>query len=1150
MKKLLTAFAACLCIMLACFCGAYSANAEPAYNNVWYAIRGEWFTVPDADASTTVLNPGGEAVTLQNGKFRASFEGDYIIAQGNSVSVLKVYRTAPAVTVELGEALKREYCAGENLFLPVAVGKSEIKDYTDYEVEIYFGDELIKTLKSTEREYTLTKAGEYKVAYVITDVFGKRTERDFTVTALDKPVIVMQRFPETMIFGTSMGIDATYGYYNGIMYECSVTLKDRLGNRSLEEKTFSPVCDGLHELTFSCVINGETLTRTASVNVEYGAESFFVTSNVKSLVPNVPYPASANVEKNGVYITGDGGAVARYTKALDLKELSDSNTKIIEFQPYAEKGASISEVRITLTDALDAQNTLSVFWWMSPWNEEVSYMLVEYGTQAIAISNESADKGVVRNQYGTVTQHTFNNVNNKQCAPFNFRYNYEGQIVYSAINSSTPNYKVLDTDNTAELKSWKPFGGFKGEDVYLSVELVTANNAGVVISEIGGKPLDATAEFVNDGVIQLVRESNIQTGVVGYGYLLPRAQEKDVLFGDVSFTRTLEYFEEGTFRKIRKTEGEIEGDTFTPKRSGEYRVRFSGRDNFGSSVEKFYEFSVKEFPDDIFIVTNAPAEVEVRSDFILPEAQVSGGTGILETSYQVCFDGKYRYMQPGERIYVDRAGSITVSIIALDEIGFIKTTSYSVPVNTERKFIVVKNMPQACVNGEKLALPEFVGLDYSKYGTDGFEFPVSLFVNDTKVDPNSGYIVNTADEFITVTFIADDGSVQEMRRVRVIPSSITSIADFLVFERSRASTEFYETGLTFSFESDAEIAMPYALPYYDLNLKFTVLEKYSAFDGIDVILTGESNEEQTVTLSFSQIAGGSAKMRADGMNVLAAVESGVYGDLSAYAGEKFDSISLSFSRDGTISVSGNEIAQIAAFDSGRVFGGFDGGKVRIAFKIRGVNASAKFALNSVANQSFTSYTQNYDEIMPVMGLARDVAAEEYAKGGVLEFPEAVFADVLSGKVTGKVSVFSPSGAVLVKDAELTEKLSVTLDAYGYYRFEYTLTDGAHNTGKRTYRVRVADVTPPAIEFGSVPTEARAGDTLTVPEMKVTDDNSSLGEESLQYFVYLRNPDTLLIKVREGEKIKLEQAGTYKLIVYAIDGSGNISYEIREIVVTK
>ncbi len=1149
MKKIFAAVAACLCIALACVCGAYSADAESSYNNVWYALRGEWFAVPDADESTVVSNPGGENVTLQEGKFRATFEGDYIITQGNSVSVLKVYRTAPAVTVELDGTLKSEYCAGEIVYLPVATGKSEIKNYTDYEVEIYFGGEPFKTLKASEREFVLSKAGEYSAIYVFTDVFGKRTEYKTDITALNKPVIVMQRFPETAVFGTSIGIDATYGYYNGVMYECSVTLKDRLKTRSLEEKIFSPVCDGLHELTFTCVINGETLTETARINVEYGTESFFVTSNIKSVVPDVPYPSAANVEKNGVYITGDGGAVARYTKTLNLKELSQSKTKIIEFQPYAKKGASISEVRVTLTDALDAKNTLSAYWWMSPWNEEVSYMLVEYGTQAIAISNESADKGVVRNQYGTVTQHTFNNVTNKQCAPFNFRYDYDGQIVYSAINSSTPNYKVLDTDNTAELKSWKPFGGFKGEDVYLSVELTASNNAGVVISEIGGEILNAsTAEFVNDGVIQILRESNIQTGVVGYGYLLPRAQEKDVLFGDVGFTRTLEYFEEGVFRKTRKTEGAVEGDVFMPKRSGEYRARFTGLDNFGSSVEKFYEFEVKELPDDIFVQTNAPAEVEVRSDFILPAAEVSGGTGKLETSYQVCFDGKYRYMQPGERIYADRAGSITVSIIVRDELGFVKTTSYSVPINTERKFIVVKNMPQACVNGEKLELPEFTGLDYSKYGTDGFEFPVSLYVNDVRVDLSEGYTVNTSEEFINVTFVADDGSMQEMRRIRVIPSNASSIADFLVFERESISTEFYETGLTFSSESDMEIAMPYALPYYELSLKFTVLESCNAFDKIDVIMTGARNEEQEVTLSFSSVFNGSALMKADGKEYTTAVESGTYGVLSSYQGEKYDAVSLSFSRDGMISVNGTEIAAVSAFDSGRVFGGFDGGKVRVSFRISGVNSSAKFVLNLVANQSFTSYTQNYDEIMPVMGLVRDVTAEEYQKGSVLEVPEAVFADVLSGKVTGKVSVFSPSGAAIVKDAELNEKLSVTLDSYGYYRFEYTLTDGARNTGKRTYRVHVADVTPPKIEIGNMPSKATAGDSFTVPEIKVTDDNSSLGEDGLQYFVYLRNPDTLLVRVFEGKSVKFEQCGTYKLIVYAIDGSGNINYKIKEIVV--
>ena len=1150
MKKVLAAFAVCICVALACLYVTTSANAQSAYDNTWYALRNNWFTVPNYTDSDTVVNPGGEEVTVSGGGVRASMEGDYIITQGNTVSVVKVYRTAPEVTIELGGELSDNLCAGELLVLPSAIGKSEIKNYNEYEVEISLGGEIKKILTQSEGEYILPSAGKFAVTYVFTDVFGVRTELTKNISVADKPVIVLQRFPQKMAFGSSIKTDATYGYYNGVMYECAVEVKDKSGTRALTENIFTPLCNGVNELTFTCEINGTTLTRSVSIEVEYTEESMFITNGISGITPNVAYPASANVDKSGVYITGDSGAVAHFTKTLNLKELSRNNMNIIEFQPYSEKGTSISEVRITLTDVFDSNNTLSVYWWMSPWNEEVSYMLVEYDTQSIAISNESSDRGVVRNQYGTVTQHTFNNVKNSKCTPFNFRYDYETQTVYSAINSTTRNYKVLDTDNTAELKAWKPFKGFKGEDVYLSIELTVSNKAGIVIGEIGGEVLDASAEnmFVNRGIIQIMRDSSIEEGVVGYEYMLPYSLSADVLHGDVEFKRTLEYLDSGEYRRVIRADGEVTDNVFVPKVSGTFRAVFSGKDNFGSNVEKTFVFNVKEQPDDIFIKTNAVTSVDVRSDFILPTAEISGGTGKTETSYQVYYGGKYRYMQPGERMYIDSPGKVMVGIIVKDELGFVKTASYTVAVNSNLKFIIVKSMPQVCVNGELLDMPDVTGLDYSVYGTERFEFPVSVYVNGEKVDMELGYRVNTSEDNLIVTLSSGDGSISESRLVRVIPSSVTSIADMLVYDRDIVSTEFYETGLTFSTSADTEITMPYALPYYGLNLRFTALESSTNYQKAEVILVSDENEEQKVTLGFMSLHDGKASMTADGKTYSVKVENGVYGALSSYNGEEYNTVSLSYSLDGTVSINGTEICKITAYDSGRVFTGFDGGKVRITFAIKGVASNSKFVINLVANQSFTLYTKDFDETMAVVGLLRDVTSEEYTKGSIFELPDVVTGDVLTGSVTGKLSVFAPDGTALITNVELNKKQTITFDNYGYYRLEYTVTDGAFNTGKRIFRIHVADVTPPVIVIGDITnTSVKVGNTVTVPSVTVTDDNPN-GE--ITYYIYLRTPETLLIRVSDGDSIALSSEGTYRIIVYAFDESGNINYESVDIEVVK
>ena len=77
--------------------------------------------------------------------------------------------------------------------------------------------------------------------------------------------------------------------------------------------------------------------------------------------------------------------------------------------------------------------------------------------------------------------------------------------------------------------------------------------------------------------------------------------------------------------------------------------------------------------------------------------------------------------------------------------------------------------------------------------------------------------------------------------------------------------------------------------------------------------------------------------------------------------------------------------------------------------------------------------------------------------------------------------------------------------------------------------------------------ASVGGSLTVPTVTVTDDNTT--DSETEYYIYVKNPDTLLTRVQEGDVVKFDMVGSYALIVYAVDGSGNIAYEIKEIKVS-
>ena len=1122
----------------------FNAEADNVYDNTYYALRGRKFSVPDYGNLIEVVDPSGDEVTVNDGSFKAVYEGDYVIKYKSGLSVLKVYKTAPAVSIEIGGELPAAMSEGEIIYLPDAVGKSEIKDYDEYVVRFVLGNEASE-VSGSDKKFMFEKSGQWSVNYVFTDVFGLETVYSSIVTVTNDPVIVLQNFPKEIAFGESISLGETYGYYGGALYECEAKLSDKIGKTELTGGVFTPRIDGESILTFSAEINGQTIKRSVSINVSYKTQSLFTGSGV-SVKENVSYPSGANVEKTGVLLKGNSGSVTTYAKTLDLKKLSETKTNIIEFQPYGKKAGAISQVRITLTDVYDETNTLSVYWWLNPWNDHLSYMLAEYDDISVAISNESADKGVVRNTYGAVVFHNFTNVYNKNCVPFNFRYDYDELTVYSAINKNTPNYKVLDADNTDELKNWKPFGGFKGAEVYLSAEFVVSDGGGIVVSEIGGKKLNeiSAADFKNDGAIQITKTGGVETGVVGYGYKLPVAAGYDVVFGAVDVKRTLEVSDGGIYRAVTATDGTLTGDVFTPKNSGKYRAAFSGRDNFGNEIVKYYEFEVISSPNDITIETNAVETLPVRDDFVLPEATVSGGTGTLETTYKISYDGAEFSLVPGDRVILNGKGNVQVRITVTDELGFVKTISYTVKVDMNKIFFMCENFPAAYKAGERVTLPEIKILDYSKYGEIGFEKPAELYIGGVKVLGN--YTVPKDASEVEIVAKNNDGSLAETYTIAVIPAKITDISEALIVKGASVTREFFETGLTFSAASDFSIKTPYAVPFYDFSAKLTFLEDSMKFSSVSVEIASAKNPEEKVSLAFSSIKSGKAKLKLGEKTYNVSLESGTFNSLSAYNGRKYDSATIAFSVSGTVRIGGSEAAKITSFDSGRNFTGFDGGSVYMTIKTVGVKSQSSVIVNYIGNQSFNSYTKSGDDAPAIVGFTSELKSE-YEKGETFVLPKMCFGDVLSGKAEAKLTVKAPNGKVILNNVIPEAGTEIKLESYGYYQLVFELTDGSYNTVKKTFRLYVADKTSPVIEMPSVKETYKIGEDFVVPEVSVTDDKSALDDDfdPLTVYLYLKNTDEKLVKVTAGESVKLRAEGEYEFIVYAFDASMNISYEIRK-----
>ena len=117
--------------------------------------------------------------------------------------------------------------------------------------------------------------------------------------------------------------------------------------------------------------------------------------------------------------------------------------------------------------------------------------------------------------------------------------------------------------------------------------------------------------------------------------------------------------------------------------------------------------------------------------------------------------------------------------------------------------------------------------------------------------------------------------------------------------------------------------------------------------------------------------------------------------------------------------------------------------------------------------------------------------------------------------------------------------SFKLNTFGNYIFVYTAEDWAGNEATLTYSVTLYDTEGPKIVLdGQVISEARVGDDIVIPDAIVKDNVS----ESLVYYVYVKTPDNLVVKINHTKygSFKVADAGVYTLIYVSYDNEGNMT----------
>ena len=156
----------------------------------------------------------------------------------------------------------------------------------------------------------------------------------------------------------------------------------------------------------------------------------------------------------------------------------------------------------------------------------------------------------------------------------------------------------------------------------------------------------------------------------------------------------------------------------------------------------------------------------------------------------------------------------------------------------------------------------------------------------------------------------------------------------------------------------------------------------------------------------------------------------------------------------------------------------------------------------------------------------------------VNIPSARAIDILAFETTLSIKVLSPDKKV-VYTSNTGEGTSLKIEQYGTYYVYYTGSDDVGNPLTQLKIITVLDDIAPTITLEKeIATTAKLNDTITLPNITVSDNVSS--SEKITTLIFTIDPNNVM-KVVNSNIVKFDVKGTYTIRYFAIDEGGNVAY---------
>ena len=936
---------------------------------------------------------------------------------------------------------------------------------------------------------------------------------------------------------------------------------------------------------------GTSGVRTNSAATAVSPDSLWTLGDKTYVTADQTAPLSYTDSRNGsgvmLSFTGSDATVT-YKNFIDVSENTKSDA-FISFMPVplneavGEKGErDCDEIHFTLTDELDETNYITVSiqkGFYDCWtNVSVYYSGSAYPWLAGDWdgNTKATDGGYHACElYKSMLGVLYKGPNGCDWyeLPWTLYYDAAEKAIYA---SNWKNYDftcqgggytaadrslVLDLDDPKMVGAGNEWGGFKGKRVRLgiTVKRLRTGCAQVLVYGVNGTSL--AGETVVDR-----KAPSLESDADDFGERLPLAEVGKPY--DVFAVRA---FDEVRGNKtdcvtVRHTDPNGTTTDVTGKKSidvtvgGRHKLTYSVTDDDGNRAEKVYAFDAKLCLNDLkaepSVIPVSAASVGER--IYVPAVYACGGSesGIkTETSVIHAASRSLRPVELGHFV-PDVAGVYIIRYSVTDYLGNHRDFDYEVNVTRGKTpiayFIEDEDFPKAFIGGSPVKLPSVETYDYvtDPAAPTSAELKIEYKYADGEyvAAPGGTFTPDKEKSSVTIRYTAYIGESpvpeksvsREYQDVAIIRP--TDAGSYFIKENVTATPR--STSVEFS-ATETEISS--AKTEFVNVLEASALVQFRIGQETDGTDAGKNNFG-FLRVRYTDSLDSSVSVTMDiRKNAQDATKCDLYfrGGKYAITGSFFYNQDFStpfqirYKQDNHsfVDFTGARIFIVKTDDSGKAFAGFPSGAVRIKIEMHEIEGASAFLLEMLSNQRFSgsagvAFTDN---MQPNITTAYAVPmSAEY--GSKVTVPAARAFDVISPVVTGSLTITAPDGTT-VFEGSYDENVTFDVNLYGKYSVVYTAWDASGNERTLRQQINVEDRQKPTlIVSGTLKTKVQVGDDIKIP-MPVAHDNLTAQSDIITY-VYLITPVGKMTEVAGGQEVKIESAGTYKVLYYAADEAGN------------